>query len=183
MSKELEHIQESLGKASAACRVLQAAFSIMIICTGIGGAVLLALVIAAIAGLPFPHFTQQLNLQSALLLAISLALWLALFSVARIIVKDVAQHKNPFTLDHARKIRTLGGFLIAEVCLSFIIPPAFAAIGNVGMVNIGYVSSATASYPVVPIDLGGLLAAFICFALAQVWRYGALLQSEADETF
>lgn len=91
--------------------------------------------------------------------------------------------RTPFTFVHAKRLKRLGWLFIADFTLSLLIPAAFSIIGQTGPMDIGYIAFQITSSSIASFDLTGLIGAVVCFTLSTIWRYGALLQAESDETF
>lgn len=103
--------------------------------------------------------------------------------ILRSVFRDMANGRSPFTIEHSRSIRMLGVLFLAGVALNFIIPPLMMS-SFIGEVEISYgVTHPISSYPTFAVDLKGIIGAVVCFALSVIWRYGALLQEESDESF
>lgn len=107
----------------------------------------------------------------------------AIFVIARMLQK-VGKGLSPFSLSSSRQIKILAIILLIGVVSEAIIDPG-ARIGSestTGSISFGFSgSSSGAAYESVHIDFTSLLVSIICFALSPIFRYGALLQSEADD--
>lgn len=97
----------------------------------------------------------------------------------RSIGRDMARGDSPFTVAHARRINLLGGLLIIVAIIEFVFSPGFIAfaVGPFSFINS---PQAMVDGLTLPIDMGALLGAIACFSLSAIWRYGALLQEQAE---
>ncbi|MBE6469833.1 MAG: hypothetical protein E7001_07820 [Coriobacteriaceae bacterium] len=104
--------------------------------------------------------------------------------VLRSISSDMARGVSPFTMAHARGINVIGGLFIVNFIAGF-----FGAWGTIELGADGSVRFLACLNSVllflgprpIPVDVGSLLAALGCFALAAIWRYGALLQEQTED--
>lgn len=183
MSSNVKAILDSLEKIRSQSRKARTFFTVLFVIICVGGSLLLSLVAVNIANPGLLPFDTTLNLSSFILLLVSLIVWAIFFLVVRSIFNEIGAGRSPFTFKLAKQIKLLGFLFIADFLLSLLIPPAFSAMGQIGALNVGYMASQVASYSVLSIDIKGLIGAVVCLALSTAWRYGALLQAEADETF
>lgn len=93
--------------------------------------------------------------------------------------RDMARGDSPFTVPHARRINLLGGLLVAVAIIELVFSPGFMAfvIGPFSFINS---PQAMVDGLALPIDMGAFLGAIACFSLSAIWRYGALLQEQAE---
>lgn len=105
---------------------------------------------------------------------------LAFFIVARMLQK-VGKGLSPFSLSCSRQIQVLAVILLVGVVAGALVDPGtrFGSESATGSISFDFRGSNR--YDSVYIDLRGLLLSIICFALSPIFRYGALLQSEADD--
>lgn len=104
---------------------------------------------------------------------------LTLFIIIRML-NTVKKGLSPFSFSSARLIRVLAIVLaIGAVSGAFIDPGArFGAVSSSGSIALKFIGNEN---DVAYIDVRGLFLSIICFALSPIFRYGALLQSEADD--
>lgn len=96
------------------------------------------------------------------------------------ISRDMAQGDSPFTAPHARRISLLGWLLVVVAVIELVASPGFMAftIGPFSLINS---PQAMIEELTLPIDMGAVLGAIACFSIAAIWRYGALLQEQAED--
>lgn len=100
--------------------------------------------------------------------------------VLALMFRTMSKGNSPFSLPFVRALIVLGFvFLVAFVSGLLISPETLIGVDNESMVmTMDYDSD---SKDTVNVDLKSLLAAIICFALAAIFRYGAVLQTEVDD--
>lgn len=104
---------------------------------------------------------------------------IALFVVARML-RVVGRGQSPFSMSCARQIKFLAIVLIIGVVAGALITPG-TQIGSMGSSNFVVFDFAESEKYDAHIDIKSLFISIICFALSPIFRYGALLQSEADD--
>ena len=95
-------------------------------------------------------------------------------------LRTIGKGESPFSLSSARQIKVLAIVLLVGVVAGALITPgtqvgSVSESGAISLMSIGHTTD------IAYIDLGDLLLSIICFALSPIFRYGALLQSEADD--
>lgn len=108
---------------------------------------------------------------------------IALFVIARML-QMVGNGLSPFSLSSSRQIKILAIVLVVGVISGAVINPGtqFGSESASGAVAFGFSDKPNnAAYKSIHIDIKSLFLSIICFALSPIFRYGALLQSEADD--
>lgn len=99
---------------------------------------------------------------------------------------DMARGSSPFTCAHAAEIACLGAVFLIVFAVKLFDGGACLAMQYASM-SFGSIlvsiapSSLVAVIAGVTCDFGSLVLAFVCFIVASIWRYAALLQKQADE--
>lgn len=104
---------------------------------------------------------------------------LVLFMIGRLL-SLVGRGESPFSAPFVRIFVLVGIALLVSVICQFLIDPG-TVVGSVNgdsCMSISYEGGPTGSRN---IDLKSVIAAFSCFVLAAIFRYGALLQEETDD--
>lgn len=105
-----------------------------------------------------------------------------ILAILRGISSDIARGKSPFSLNHTRKIKSLG-FLFF---IGFLLSPLFIR-GSIDVTigSIGFECIPSSMLIVLPgdaaFDVGSLLCCFFCCAVSLFWQYGALLQEQSND--
>lgn len=104
---------------------------------------------------------------------------LILFVIVQML-NTVKKGLSPFSLSSARLIKALAIILMIGVVSGVFIDPGmqFGAVSTSGSIALKSIGNEN---DVAYIDVRGLFLSIICFALSPIFRYGALLQSEADD--
>lgn len=184
MAREIEQIEKSLSDMHGVARALVTVFTALLV-------VLCAFVFYVLfrisqgisqidaSGLIYLKSGGEVNIIPSLLL---LGITAVAIYVMRGISADVVRERSPFTLMHARKIKFLSVLFFIHAFLPLLINKGVFEISLLSTTlyfdpnSLGIRIGSTGSY----IDLGALLAAIVCFALASFWRYGALLQQQSE---
>lgn len=183
MPGNMQEIVDSLKRIRSLSLKAQLLFTILFILFCVGGFIMLCLAAFNLANPGLLPFETTLELDSFALLFVSLAVWSVFFLTARSIFKEMGAGRTPFTFVHAKRLKRLGWLFVADFILSLLIPAAYSIIGQPGSLDAGYIVFQITSSSIASFDLTGLIGAVVCFTLSTIWRYGALLQAESDETF
>lgn len=105
----------------------------------------------------------------------------AIIVIARML-RTIGKGESPFSLSSARQIKVLAIVLLVGVVAGALITPGtqVGSVSESGAMVLDFLGSSNDDMYTMHIDLKGLLISIICFALSPIFRYGALLQSEAD---
>lgn len=96
---------------------------------------------------------------------------------------DIAHGVSPFTRGHASRIFVLGIAFLANTAAAFVVPGGSIDLvaGPVQVTCFPHSMMLYLGTGAIPLDAGSLLGAVICFAIAAIWRYGALLQEQTED--
>lgn len=185
MAKKAERIDRSLRGMQRVGKGLSVLF------TG-----LLLLVLLALAYVVFTVFSHDMVVDlpwiaddTGFTLFVPMAVvWFAIIVltllVLRSISSDMARGISPFTMAHARGINVIGGLFIVNFIAGFFSAQGTIELGADGsaslLARLNSVLLLLGPRPI-SVDVGSLLAALGCFALAAIWRYGALLQEQTED--
>lgn len=189
MAKSAERIERSLERMRRLGRVLSVVFTVLFVITVIG---VLGIINEGVRGLslggqiadgaiwlPDGDRIFMLPCALALIIGISIEVILLIFSVT------VARGDSPFTLRNARLVLALGVVFWLNAASMLISSSDTVLSIRVGsLFTFSYTQSplTLTLFPEGPvIDAGSLLGAFVCFAIAAMWRYAALLQAQSDD--
>lgn len=177
MPKSAQQVEESLGKMKRLGRRLTALFTALLALIAVGGAIVLGITVAGLLG------GRALD-PSHTVTAVTGVLYLAICGVGAFIMRgisaDMARGASPFTVSHAHGICVLGWAFVAVALIELAFSPGFIAVAA-GPVTLISAPQAMVEPATLPIDMGAVLGAVACFSVAAIWRYGALLQEQAED--
>lgn len=179
MDKRISHIREARNKTMLLCNKLHWLF--------FGGFALYCMIVFAIVvlSLLLPFGSTYLGPYSVVsLLPVALNVFAggyALLLIARIL-RAIGKGSSPFLMQFAREIKVLAIILLAGVVLGVFIEPGsqVGVVDESGLHRMTYKHGGNSDSDVF-VDASGLLTSIICFALSTIFRYGAILQQEADD--
>lgn len=180
MDKRFDQIEKSRKNITRFCRWLSWAFNVFFAgyCLAVAGVTFFAI-------FPLPGFSYVGPDSMLAFLPIVCNVFaggLALFLVAQML-RTVGKGLSPFSLSCSRQIQVLAVMLLIGVVAGAFIAPG-AQVGSVsesGAMVFDFPGASKNDMYTMHIDLKGLFLSIICFALSPIFRYGALLQSEADD--
>lgn len=176
MAKSAQQIEESLRRMRELGKKLKLLFTALLIVIGISAAVVAVIVISMIADGSVSDSTHTVSIAVP-------PVYLLICGIGAMTLRgmscDMARGESPFTLKHAQRICLLGWMFVAAVVIEAITSPGFVSIviGPFSLINS---PQAMFEEPTIPLDMGGILGAIVCFALSSIWRYGALLQKQSE---
>lgn len=177
MAKSAQQIEESLIKMRQLGKRLRLLFSILLalVCLCLAAVAAVALSMVADGSISDPS-----NTVSIVVPPLYLVICGAGAMVLRGISCDMAKGESPFTAAHARRIGALGWMLLAVAAIELIASPGFVSIvlGPLSLISSPHEMFEELT---VPLDMGAVLGAIACFSIAAIWRYGALLQTQAED--
>lgn len=96
------------------------------------------------------------------------------------VFREIGKGASPFTVHIANCLNVLGAILLIAFISGILIQPGteVGAVSDSAAMTIDYDSN---SSDLINLDIKSLLASVVSFALSAVFRYGAILQSEADD--
>lgn len=177
MARSAQQIEESRAKMQRLGRRLSMLF------TGLVGLSFVCAVVATIVAvmriLSGASFDSS-GIVPIIAAPMHLVIWGAGALTLRGICKDMARGDSPFTTAHARRISLFGGLLVAVATIELVASPGFIAL-TVG--RFVFISSTQCILEdlALPVDVGAILGAVSCFSISAIWRYGALLQEQAED--
>lgn len=177
MDKRIAEINKTKQRIETISKKLQWVFFVVFACYAL---IIIAISIYGIVLTSEFEFVGINSLFSAIsALCNSIAYGVALLILA-FMFRTVGKGNSPFNLSFVKVLIALGIiFLVAVVSGLFISPDALIGIDDESMVMaMDYGSNYN---DIVNIDLKSLLASIVCFALAAIFRYGAVLQTEVDD--
>lgn len=177
MANSAQRIEESLNRMQRLGKRLRLLFTILFVLICICMVVVTAMVLAMIIDgtVDDPSHTVSIVVPPAYLIICAVGVM-----TLREVSSDMAKGESPFTLAHARRISALGWMLVVIVAVELVASPGFVAIaiGPLSFINEPY---AMFEKLTMPLDMGAVLGAITCFSLSAIWRYGALLQAQAED--
>lgn len=177
MAKSARQIEESLNRMQQLGKRLRLLFSILFALICICTAVVTAMVFTMISdgSVNDPSHTVSVVVPLAYLIICGVGAM-----TLRGVSSDMAKGESPFTPAHARRISALGWMLVAVTVIELVASPGFVsiAIGPLSLINSPHVMFEELT---IPLDMGAILGAVTCFSLSAIWRYGALLQAQAED--
>ena len=188
MNKNVERLDASLGSLYRLGKMLSVVFIILMGATAVLAAgIVVATVYQVVQG---AHFTSFGVIEKGASFSINIVpsiLWfLIVFGVEGAIwgvCRDMARGLSPFTQRHARRIKLIAVLFILNAVM------ALAWHGSVS-IHLGPLLLSYLPNPITialgcsngpALDLGSLLMALVCFSIAAMWRYAALLQTETND--
>lgn len=177
MDRRLSQMEAARKKVSSLCRYLSWVF---LFCLVLYCLIVLLIIFAAIFPPAGFSYVGPASIFAFLPIGCNVfAGGFALFLIMRML-KAIGEGLSPFTPLLARYIKVLAIVLLVGVVVRAFIDPGIQ-VGSVnGSSSIAYESAGNENHSVY-IDSKGLFISIICFALSPIFRYGALLQSEADD--
>lgn len=177
MAKSARQIEESMNRMQQLGKRLRLLFTILVVLICICTAVIAVMVFAKISDglVNDPSRTVSVFVPLAYMFICCVGAM-----TLRGISGDMANGESPFTLIHARRIRALGWMLVVVAGIELVTSPGFMSItvGPFSLINAPY---AMFDELTMPLDIGAIIGAITCFSLSSIWRYGALLQSQAED--
>ena len=188
MNKTVEQIDASLGSLRHLGKALGTVFIILMGATAVlAVSIVVAIVYQMAHGASFTSFGVIERGASFSIYIVPSILWfLIVFGVEGAIFgicHDMARGLSPFTQWHARRITSIAILFVLNAVMGLVWHGSISI--HLGPFLLSYlpnpVTIALAGPNGRAFDLGSLLMALVCFSIAAMWRYAALLQTEADD--
>lgn len=142
-------------------------------------------IVAMLIQLIFPAFFNISNVLSTSFLLgtiFFIALFTVLFAIVKSIFRDMASGESPFTLEQAKRLRTIAIILFIQVLLEMVLSSGIVSILVSPDLSVGYwIGDSGVNSSVLTLNVGAFITASIFFAVSFVFEYGVLLQDESDE--
>lgn len=180
MDKRLDQIEKTRQNISRTCKWLSRTFHVFFIAY-----CLTVVVIAFFALFPLAGFSYVGPNNVILFVPIFCNIaagGLAIMLIARML-RAIGKGESPFSLSSAQQIKALAIVLMVGVVTGALITPGtqVGSVSESGAMVLDFLGGSNDDMYTMHIDLKGLLISIICFALSPIFRYGALLQNEADD--
>lgn len=177
MANGARQIEDSLNRMQRLGKKLRLLFTVLLVLICICSAVVAVMVLGKISNgliVDSSHTVSVVVPLAYLIICGMAALTL------RGISGDMAEGESPFTFAHARRIGALGWMFVAVAIIEVITSPGFVAIA---LGPFFFVSAPQEMIEglTIPLDMGAILCAVTCFSLSAIWRYGTLLQAQAED--
>ena len=180
--EDAKETEASLGKIKRICRALGIFLKFSIFAFLAIWAVFVATCAIRLVG----SDPQTVNLFEEMLSLVSVVvmgpLVAYLIKIGSDVFLDVVRGESPFTSIRSIRMRKVAVVLLVYAVLEAILSPGFAAILQMGGLDLGYRVTESLLGPSIPINMGVLLVAATLWALSLVFEYGVLLQELSDDT-
>lgn len=188
MNKTVEQIDASLGSLQRLGKVLGAVFIILMGATvALAVGIVVATVYQMTRGACFTSFgVIERGISFCIYIVPSILWFLIVFGVEGAIIgvcNDIARGSSPFTQRHAHHIASIAVLFVLNAIMGLVWhgsisihlgPFLFSCLPNPVTIALNGSNGPT-------LDLSSLLMALLCFSIAAMWRYAALLQTETDD--
>lgn len=177
MANGARQIEDSLKRMQRLGKKLQLLFTVLLI--------LICICAAAVAVMVLGMISKGMIADSTRTISIIVPLaYLIICGVGALILRgisgDMAEGESPFTFAHARRIGVLGWMFAVAALIEMITSPGFVAIA-LGPFSLVGAPQEMFEGLTIPVDMGAILCAITCFSLSAIWRYGTLLQAQAED--
>ena len=178
MSNAIRRIENSISKMKVLGSRLSTFFLILFVLNAVLFVICLALeMVRRVTGVDEGmSLAQVLALVSMFL---EFLVYGAILYTMKSIARDVAKGKRPFSDAHVKQIRSIAWLFVLTFLVGVLCSPNVTSVVQASVVNIGVASDQVANYFF--FDTKSCIGAIVAFSLSSLWRYGALLQAEADD--
>ena len=174
VGEEAAVLEESLSKVRKACKAIKVFCFCAVFVFVVLGALLLFVGCSQEGGVNVLHLVN-----SAIYIVGSIVIsWLAMR-----IFSDIEKGQTPFSITQVNRIRGIAFCFLVFAVMDFVFSPVFFGHLPAGQVGIGFTNQADSSLrATIDLNIIALMMALLTYFFSVAFKYGALLQSNADDT-